>query len=342
MRMRAAFALLTLSAALAGCAAPAALPADSTPRGLPAVTATAVPAPATPTPPPALEAASTAVSASPSPAPTPAPDCTPEGKICFYDWDFPLQRPIGESGNVQIDPTYRFGGTQNGNRVPHHGVEFTNPSGTPVLAVGEGDVVFAGWDDGTQISPWRDYYGNVVVIRHAIGGEPQPVFSVYAHLSVMQVEAGQRVAAGQQVGLVGASGGAQGSHLHFEVRYGGWGYGDSLNPALWLAPLAGHGALAVRITDSGGNAVSPVNVRIQWYKDRAKEANAAYAVEPYNQNEPWPVRPHPRLGETFVLTDLPTEGVYRLSFSAGGNLYVLEDIIVYPARLTVVTLTTMP
>lgn len=338
MRIRAVFALLMLAAALAGCAAPTTRPPEPAPRGLPAVT----PSPVIPVEPSPLPSVAVLMAITPSPSPVPTPDvvCSPDGVQCVYAWEFPFSRPIPEQGNQCMDPTYRFGSTQNGNRVPHHGVEFTNPSGTPVLAVADGDVAFAGWDDGTQVSPWRDYYGNVIVIRHIVNGESQPVFSVYAHLSVMQVTAGQRVSAGEQIGLVGASGGAQGSHLHFEIRYGGWGYGNSLNPVLWLAPLEGHGALAVRITDSNGNAVNPSNVRVQWYKDRSKEANTAYALEPYVQTEPWPVQPHLRLGEIFALDDLPAEGVYRLSFSAGGNLVVLEDVVVQPGRLTMLTLTT--
>ncbi len=334
MRKRAAVPLIIFTAILAGCAAPAVSVPQPAPLSLPTAIATTASAGVTPTPLPRPGATPEL------PTPAPPADCELNGKVCFHDWDFPFQLPIGADGNTRIDPTYRFGGTQNGNRVPHHGVEFNNASGTPVLAVADGEVVFAGWDDGTQVSPWADYYGNVVVLRHAVSGEPQPVFSVYAHLSAMQVTGGQRVTAGEQVGLVGATGGAQGSHLHFEIRYGDWGYGDSLNPALFLAPPAESGILAVKITDPNGNAATPQNVRVQWYKDRAQPAIAAYAVEPYSRNEPRPVRPHPRLGETFVLDDLAAEGVYRLTFAVDGTLHVLEDIRVQPGRLTLVTITT--
>jgi len=333
--MRAFVPLIIFTVILAGCAAPAVSVPEPTSLSLLAATATAVPAEATPT---ALPLPSATALATPSA--NPSADCELDGKVCFYDWGFPFQRPIGADGNTQIDPTYRFGSTQNGNRVPHHGVEFNNASGTPVLAVAEGEVVFAGWDDGTQVSPWDDYYGNVIIIRHEVNGEPEPVFSVYAHLSAMQVTGGQLVAAGEQIGLVGATGGAQGSHLHFETRYGDWGYGDSLNPVLWLAPLHGRGALAVNVTDPDGNAVSPRNVRVQWYKDRAVAANAAYSVEAYDYREDWPVQPHPRLGESLVLDELVATGVYRLTFYVDGKLYVFEDIRVQPGKLTLVTITT--
>ncbi len=89
----------------------------------------------------------------------------------------------------------------------HNGVDYSAPKGTPVLSVGDGVVDKAGWQNG---------YGNVVTVRH--GGEKS---TVYAHLSQVDVRAGQRVAQGQLVGLVGATGWATGPHLHFEWRVDG-------------------------------------------------------------------------------------------------------------------------
>jgi murein DD-endopeptidase MepM/ murein hydrolase activator NlpD len=89
----------------------------------------------------------------------------------------------------------------------HLGVDYAAPTGTPVRAVGDGAVEFAGWQNG---------YGNVVILRHA--GERE---TRYAHLSRMTVRRGQRVDQGQQVGAVGATGWATGPHLHFEFRVRG-------------------------------------------------------------------------------------------------------------------------
>jgi murein DD-endopeptidase MepM/ murein hydrolase activator NlpD len=89
----------------------------------------------------------------------------------------------------------------------HLGVDYAAPTGTPVRAVGDGAVEFAGWQNG---------YGNVVILRHA--GERE---TRYAHLSRMNVRRGQRVDQGQQVGAVGATGWATGPHLHFEFRVRG-------------------------------------------------------------------------------------------------------------------------
>ena len=89
----------------------------------------------------------------------------------------------------------------------HLGVDYAAPTGTPVRAVGDGVVEFAGWQNG---------YGNVVHLRH--GGDR---VTVYAHLSRVDVHKGQRLAQGQHLGAVGATGWATGPHLHFEFRVNG-------------------------------------------------------------------------------------------------------------------------
>jgi len=89
----------------------------------------------------------------------------------------------------------------------HRGVDYSAPTGTPVRAVGDGLVEFAGWQNG---------YGNVVQIRH--GKERS---TLYAHLSRIDVRNGQSIEQGQQLGAVGATGRATGPHLHFEFQVNG-------------------------------------------------------------------------------------------------------------------------
>lgn len=89
----------------------------------------------------------------------------------------------------------------------HLGVDYAAPHGTPVRSVGEGVVDFAGRQSG---------YGNVVSIRHS-GGRS----TLYAHLSEIHVQPGQKVQQGQRIGEVGATGFATGPHLHFEFKVGG-------------------------------------------------------------------------------------------------------------------------
>lgn len=89
----------------------------------------------------------------------------------------------------------------------HKGVDLGAPSGTPVHAVGDGVIDFAGWQNG---------YGNVVEIRH--GNDRS---TLYAHLSRIDVKRGQHVDQGERVGAVGMTGWATGPHLHFEVKVHG-------------------------------------------------------------------------------------------------------------------------
>jgi murein DD-endopeptidase MepM/ murein hydrolase activator NlpD len=86
-------------------------------------------------------------------------------------------------------------------------VDYGAPVGTPVHAVGNGVVAFAGVQNG---------FGNVVFIKHA-----QQHTTVYAHLSRILVKTGQNINQGQTIGAVGATGWVTGPHLHFEFRVGG-------------------------------------------------------------------------------------------------------------------------
>ncbi len=89
----------------------------------------------------------------------------------------------------------------------HQGVDYGAPVGTPVRTVGNGVVDFAGWRNG---------FGNVVEIQH--DGERS---TLYAHLSRIDVQKGERVEQGARIGAVGATGWATGPHLHFEFRIRG-------------------------------------------------------------------------------------------------------------------------
>ncbi|WP_348731089.1 peptidoglycan DD-metalloendopeptidase family protein [Rheinheimera texasensis] len=91
----------------------------------------------------------------------------------------------------------------------HHGVDFAAPSGTPVLAASSGVVLSA---DNSSLS---EAFGNAVLIEHG-----DQLTSLSAHLSRLDVQIGQWVEAGQQIGLVGQTGRATGPHLHFELWRG--------------------------------------------------------------------------------------------------------------------------
>ncbi len=88
----------------------------------------------------------------------------------------------------------------------HPGIDIANEVGTPEAAADAGQVVFAGWGG----------YGIYVEIDHGNG-----FHTIYGHMSAVLVKTGQVVAQGQLIGLMGATGRASGSHLHFEIRYQG-------------------------------------------------------------------------------------------------------------------------
>ncbi len=192
----------------------------------------------------------TIIPASPTQLPTETPvPCDPStADFCVEDGHFIFQRPILPPANDSVEETYRYTSTAAGTRDPHHGVEFINATGTPVHAAADGQVIFVGPDQEAVYSPWKNFYGNVVVIRHA-----DELFTLYAHLSVMDVQAGQEVMVGEKIGEVGLTGSASGSHLHFEVRRGDVeDYFSTLNPELWLSPKAGEGALAISVMNAQG------------------------------------------------------------------------------------------
>ncbi|GFN00656.1 peptidase [Streptomyces fulvorobeus] len=101
----------------------------------------------------------------------------------------------------------------------HTGVDFPVPTGTSVRAVSAGTVVSAGWAGA---------YGYEVVIRHGDGR-----YSQYAHLSALNVRAGQQVGGGQRIARSGSTGNSTGPHLHFEIRTGP-GYGSDVDPLAYL------------------------------------------------------------------------------------------------------------
>jgi murein DD-endopeptidase MepM/ murein hydrolase activator NlpD len=94
-------------------------------------------------------------------------------------------------------------------RRPHEGVDYAAPVGTPVWAVADGEVIFAGWSGG---------FGRMVRVKHRNG-----YMSSYAHLSrfARGLSVGQHVAQKQLVGFVGATGLATGPHLDFRMAQNG-------------------------------------------------------------------------------------------------------------------------
>ena len=105
-------------------------------------------------------------------------------------------------------------------RAPHAGIDYRGAVGTPITAPNAGRVVLA-----------QELFltGNTVVLDHGLG-----LFSVFAHLSRVDVGMGTDVIASGPIGLVGATGRVTGPHLHWSVRLAG----ARIDPALLLKAIA--------------------------------------------------------------------------------------------------------
>lgn len=123
-----------------------------------------------------------------------------EGPMWSGAWLLPAQgirtSPFGARRSYQGGPVTGY----------HGGLDIAAPEGSPILAPAAGRVVLA-----------EPLYvrGNVVVLYHGAD-----VYTLYFHLSALDVQVGQQVAAGERLGAMGTTGLSTGSHLHWEVRVG--------------------------------------------------------------------------------------------------------------------------
>lgn len=106
---------------------------------------------------------------------------------------------------------------QFGTMVYRRGIDIAARVGDEVRAVHDGQVVYADWYKG---------YGRLIIIDHGEG-----LYSLYGHLSQLEVGGGDRVSRGKVVGLAGDTGSLKGPRLYFEIRRNG----EAEDPLLWLA-----------------------------------------------------------------------------------------------------------
>ena len=261
------------------------------------------------------DAAGATITALPQPmvSATPATPCADQACVSGAE-HFWLERPA-PAGYVNYPArTYAYGSTLQGLREPHHGVEFENPSGTPVIAAAPGTVIVAGDDTTTAYGPATNFYGRLVVVQLEQTEEGQPVLNLYAHMQSVNATVGQHVKAGDFLGTVGQTGVAIGPHLHFEVRIGRNDYLSTRNPELWLKPLLYNnrpwGVIAGRVVDTQGNLVASYPVVIRPiaidYDDVRSKYLTTYADETLNGDD--------ALQENFAIGDMPA-GTYTVSVS---------------------------
>jgi murein DD-endopeptidase MepM/ murein hydrolase activator NlpD len=268
--------------------------------------------------PPTRTPVGNAVIVGPTPTPTPEPLPIEPGRL-WSDFvpvpennHFWIGRPFLPSVGNQLSATsYQFGSTAGNRYRPHHGVDISNPMGTPVLAATEGEVVHAGLDDPDVLGPYPNFYGNAVVIRLdrrlTVGDGALDVYLLYGHLSQVFVTVGQRVKPDDVVGAVGMTGIAIGPHLHVEMRLGANTYRHSVNPYLWLQPLGDNGAVAVRLLTADGRTWP--GARLTLARFEGGQATWARLIETYLDTEN--IGPDPTWGENGAMEGVPP-GFYVL------------------------------
>jgi hypothetical protein len=227
-----------------------------------------------------------------------------------------FERPIAlVEANPYIDGTYRYGSTMGGNFQQHQGVEFNNPAGTPVHAVADGTVVYAGAAEAGSLT---------VAIRHDVRHDDRTIFSTYYHNSSIETRLGARVVAGDVIARVGNTGRATNDHLHLEIHVAPSADTTAIvnpaerfpphtvNPELWIRPLPGTGTLAGRVLDANGQPVRGA---------RVYGIVLPYPAEtPFSFAETYGDRAHadPVWNENFAVSDVPA-GRYLLGVDIGGE-----------------------
>ncbi len=121
--------------------------------------------------------------------------------------------PPPTNGSLMVNPaagtvTSGFGSRSDGF---HYGIDIGNKADVPIYATADGVV---------SKSYYSDSYGNCVIIAHRYNGKTYS--TLYAHMQNRYVSTGDTVSQGQQIGIMGMTGQAQGQHLHFELMNGGW------------------------------------------------------------------------------------------------------------------------
>lgn len=300
--------------------------------------------------PPILAAATTAGPSSalppqPSDRPTPTPEAffasdvqTPvvgssssQGNPALDGWNPPPQevpiahhpddhywliRPVGSDHNNFGLAHYPYGSNGPGDDLRvHHGIDLANPIGVEVYAAGDGTVIWSGkghFNEYEQITA----YGNTIVIEHDFGYKNKAVYTLYAHLSALLVRDGERVQAGQTIGLIGNTGQVTGPHVHFEVRVGRNWYFSTRNPDLWMAPYVGTGVIAGRVAMEDDDLVedAPVTL-IDLSTGQVVARTGTYAGFGVNADDYW--------GENFALPDVPA-GRYLVTARYGAITWSAE------------------
>lgn len=133
-----------------------------------------------------------------------------ERKLRYTPSIWPVKsRTISSGYGIRQDPFTRRASF-------HSGIDIAGKTGDPIYAAADGSVAETGRDNQK---------GNYILIRHDYGWS-----TMYMHLNRIDVQEGEAVTKGQQIGQMGSTGRSTGPHLHYEV----WQNGTPVNPAMHL------------------------------------------------------------------------------------------------------------
>lgn len=226
---------------------------------------------------------------------------------------FYFTRPIGANDVNWPLARYRYGYLLYSE--PHTGIDIPAPKGAPIMAAGSGTIIHAGYGLYFVSDIYKDPYGIAVAIKHDFGHKGKVLYTVYGHLDRVDVYRGQRVNAGDILGVVGETGKVSGPHLHLEVRIGDNTFFSSRNPELWIAPPVGWGVLIGRVMESGGRKIPQLKVRLV-----SAESNKVYEAITYAQGA---INVDEYYDENLVLGDIPA-GKYWLFLDFTGQTIKTE------------------
>lgn len=225
---------------------------------------------------------------------------------------FYFQQPI-KATDIEYPASHYGYGAVFFDDVVHTGIDIPGEIGTPILAAGDGKVIWTGYGFYRGSSNiMDDPYGKAVAIKHHFGYKNQKLYTVYAHLNEITIRVGQNVKAGDQIGLMGETGHATGPHLHFEVRVGENDYFATRNPHLWLAPPQGWGLLVGQVRDWNGQLLENRRVNLHSnlnVEEQNTEADRLYVTETYKNKA---INQDPYYQENLVISNLPA-GRYQIN-----------------------------
>ncbi len=243
---------------------------------------------------------------------------------------FVLGRPLKAPNPFWPLSELRYGsGTNFSSRSGiHTGLDYMTDYGTPVYAIGDGEVIWEGYGIDSYLGP-DNAYGIAVTIKHDTTVYDLTIYSIYAHLSVTHVVKGDKVKEGDLIGEVGLTGNTSTPHLHLEVRLGNAGEFVSRNPELYIRPLSNHGVLVARLLNTDGSNLYLQEIYLENLTSHQTWTSMSYAMGPITTDAVY--------HENLVIGDLPA-GQYAIIVNYGGA-ELHHSVFIRPGEITYFTLT---